>query len=67
MKENAIVKITELNGTLVYQTRSQGGQAIWNGTNYKGEKVASGVYLVLIRDDENIYKLATKIVIVSGR
>ena len=67
MKENAIVKITELNGTLVYQTRSQGGQAIWNGTNYKGEKVASGVYLVLIRDDENTDKLATKIVIVSGR
>jgi len=67
MKENAIVKITELNGTLVYQTRSQGGQAVWNGTNYKGEKVASGVYLVLIRDDENTYKLATKIVIVSGR
>ena len=67
MKENAIVKITELNGTLVYQTRSQGGQAVWNGTNYKGEKVASGVYLVLIRDDENTDKLATKIVIVSGR
>jgi hypothetical protein len=52
---------------LVYQTRSQGGQAVWNGTNYKGEKVASGVYLVLIRDDENTDKLATKIVIVSGR
>lgn len=67
MKENAIVKITELNGTLVYQTRSQGGQAVWNGTNYKGEKVASGFYLVLIRDDENTDKLATKIVIVSGR
>lgn len=67
MKENSIVKITELNGTLVYQTRSQGGQATWNGYNYKGEKVASGVYLVLIRDDENTDKLATKIVIVSGR
>lgn len=67
MKENSIVKITELNGTLVYQTRSQGGQATWNGFNYKGEKVASGVYLVLIRDDDNTDKLATKIVIVSGR
>jgi hypothetical protein len=33
---NAIVKITELDGKLVYQTRALGGQAIWNGRNYKG-------------------------------
>ena len=67
LKENALVKITELNGTLVYQTRTQGGQATWNGFNYLGNKVASGVYLVLVRDDENEYRLATKIVMVSGR
>jgi hypothetical protein len=67
LKENALVKITELNGSLVYQTRTQGGQAIWNGFNYLGKKVASGVYLVLVRDDENEYRLATKIVIISGR
>jgi hypothetical protein len=29
--DNAIVKIAEVNGRLVYQTRSLGGQAIWNG------------------------------------
>jgi hypothetical protein len=28
---NAIVKITELDGRLVFQTRALGGQAIWNG------------------------------------
>lgn len=67
LKENALVKITELNGTLVYQTRTQGGQATWNGFNYLGKKVASGIYLVLVRDDENEYRLATKIVIVAGR
>ena len=67
LKENALVKITELNGTLVYQTRTQGGTATWSGFNYLGNKVASGVYLVLVRDDENEYRLATKIVIVSGR
>ena len=33
---NAIVKITEIDGRLVYQTRALGGQAIWNGKNYKG-------------------------------
>ena len=64
---NGLVKIAELNGTLVYQTRALGGQAIWDGRNYNGQKVASGVYLVLIRDDNGKEKLATKIVIVSGR
>jgi hypothetical protein len=65
--DHALVKITELNGTLVYQTRTLGGQAIWDGKNYKGQKVASGVYLVLIRDESGNEKLVTKIVIVSGR
>lgn len=64
---NALVKITELNGILVYQTRALGGQAIWNGKNYLGNKIASGVYLVLVRDDNGLEKIATKIVVTSGR
>lgn len=48
---NAIVKITELDGRLVYQTRALGGQAVWDGRDYRGRKIASGVYLVLISDD----------------
>ncbi|MDE3253071.1 MAG: hypothetical protein KGO92_09725, partial [Bacteroidota bacterium] len=67
LTENALVKIAELNGRLVFQTRALGGQAIWNGRNYKGEKIASGVYLVLVRDDSGAEKLVTKIVITSGR
>jgi ligand-binding sensor domain-containing protein len=62
---NAIVKITELNGRLVYQTRALGGQAIWDGRNYKGQKISSGVYLVLISDDEKIAKAAAKIIFLS--
>lgn len=65
--DNALVKIAELNGKLVYQTRALGGQAIWNGRNYKGEKTASGIYLVLIRDDNGNEKTVAKIVITSGR
>lgn len=62
---NALVKITEMNGRLVYQTRSLGGQAIWDGKNYLGTKVSSGVYLVIIRDDDGQEKVATKIVITN--
>jgi len=60
--ENATVKITELDGRLVYQARALGGQVIWNGKDYKGKRVASGIYLVLITDDTRKENLATKIV-----
>jgi len=62
---NAIVKITELDGRLVFQTRALGGQAIWNGKNYKGQNIAAGVYLVLVNDDGKQEKIATKIVFVK--
>lgn len=61
LPEHALVKITELDGRLVYQTRSLGGQAVWNGRDSKGNKVSSGVYLVLISDEKNVFKLTTKI------
>lgn len=64
MKElplNAWVKITELDGRLVYQTRSLGGQAIWNGRNYKGERVNSGVYLIVVSNEDNSQHVAGKI------
>jgi ligand-binding sensor domain-containing protein len=62
---NAIVKITELDGRLVYQTRATGGQAVWNGLDYRGRKISTGVYLVLVNDDAGKEKLVTKIVFIS--
>ena len=62
---NAIVKITELDGRLVYQTRALGGQAVWNGKDYNGRRISSGVYLVLVTDDNRKENLATKIVFIS--
>ncbi|TAL41071.1 MAG: regulator, partial [Chitinophagaceae bacterium] len=62
---NAIVKITELDGRLVYQTRALGGQAVWDGKDYKGRRISSGVYLVLVSDDGRKENLATKIVFIN--
>lgn len=62
---NAVVKITELDGRLVYQTRALGGQAVWDGKDYKGRKISSGVYLVLIGDDGRKENLATKIIFIN--
>ena len=44
--EDADVKITDLNGTLVHKTIALGGQAVWDGKNGYGERVQTGVYLV---------------------
>ncbi len=62
---NAIVKITELDGRLVYQTRALGGQANWNGSNFKGQKISSGAYLVLVSDDGRKERIATKIFFIA--
>lgn len=65
LAENSIVKITELDGRLVYQTKALGGQAVWDGKDYKGRKISSGVYLILIGNDDKSEKAATKIVFIN--
>lgn len=62
---NSFVKITELNGRLVFQTRALGGQAVWNGLDYTGRRVSSGVYLVLVADELGQEKTAGKIVFIK--
>ncbi|MCX8020864.1 MAG: hypothetical protein N2747_10260 [Chitinophagaceae bacterium] len=65
--ENAVVKITETDGRLVFQTRALGGQAVWNGRNYKGEKVVSGAYLIFIQNTAGKETLAAKLFFISKR
>jgi sugar lactone lactonase YvrE len=68
LARDANVKITDINGRLVYETRSLGGQAIWDGRDYNGRKVASGVYLVLstaVQGLEVPDAVVTKVVVVN--
>jgi hypothetical protein len=62
---NSIVKITEMDGRLIYQTRALGGQAVWNGKDYRGRKISTGIYLVLVSDDGRNEKMVTKIVFIN--
>ncbi len=59
------VKITDINGNLIFAGTSVGGQFTWNGRNSKGKKVASGVYFVLAADSEGKEGIATKILIIK--
>lgn len=65
LAEQSVVKITELDGRLVYQTKALGGQAVWNGLNYRGQKISSGAYLVLVTSEGNNDKVAAKIFFMS--
>ena len=65
------VKILDTAGRLVYETnvvegqQVQGGKVVWNKTNLAGEKVASGVYIVLLSTEDGSESSSTKIAIVN--
>jgi hypothetical protein len=44
--EDAVVKITDVTGQVLFETRSLGGQAIWDGKDLDGQQAETGVYLV---------------------
>ncbi|WP_439181968.1 type IX secretion system anionic LPS delivery protein PorZ [Carboxylicivirga taeanensis] len=64
LMQNSIVKITTVSGKLVYQTNSLGGKAYWNGKNFGGERVKTGVYLVYVSDEGGELSGVTKILVV---
>jgi hypothetical protein len=49
------VKITDISGNLVNELNSFGGQAIWDGNDFNGNRVATGTYLLFLanRADRN--------------
>ncbi|MEM1121691.1 MAG: hypothetical protein AAGJ18_14665 [Bacteroidota bacterium] len=46
LARDANVKITDINGQLIFETAALGGQAIWDGRDFSGRKASTGVYLV---------------------
>ena len=44
--DGARVKITDINGYLVYETNALGGTATWSGKDQDNSPVSSGIYLI---------------------
>lgn len=65
------VKILDVAGNLVYETNVvegqelQGGKAVWNKKNLRGNNVASGIYVVLLSNDDASETSITKIAIIN--
>jgi ligand-binding sensor domain-containing protein len=59
------VRITDVNGNLVYETISNGGVATWDGCGISGERVTTGVYFAQCVSPNGKYKHITKILVVK--
>ena len=64
LTERARVKITDIEGNLVYEAVSQGGSIPWDTRSFSGNKVASGVYMLFISTSDNIETTVSKVMIV---
>lgn len=58
------VKITDISGNLINETTSTGGAATWNGLNLRGERPATGTYLVFVTNEDGSQAGVGKIVLV---
>jgi hypothetical protein len=65
LANNALVKITDVAGHLVYATTATGGTVTWNLTTPNGERVRSGVYLVLSTDADGKNGCVSKVAVLS--
>ncbi|MCB0403057.1 MAG: hypothetical protein KDD41_13300 [Flavobacteriales bacterium] len=59
------VRITDISGNIVFETTSLGGQAIWDGKDFHGNRVQSGVYMVFNGSPEGTLKAAAKILFLN--
>ena len=62
---DARVKITDVSGELVFETKANGGQAIWSGKNKFDERVATGVYLVFSVNAFGEEEMVSKILFIN--
>jgi hypothetical protein len=62
---DASVKITDMGGNMVYETKAQGGTAVWNVKDYNGNRAATGVYLIYCSTADGTSTFVSKIAIVE--
>ncbi len=65
LAQNANVKITDIYGNLIFQTKAAGGTATWNGKNYNGKKAETGTYLVFSSSENGEESMVAKIAVIE--
>ncbi|AXG73927.1 T9SS C-terminal target domain-containing protein [Flavobacterium arcticum] len=62
--DNANIKITDIEGNLVYETTSEGGTVLWDTRAFGRYKVASGVYMIFIASEDATETKVKKVMII---
>lgn len=62
--DKANIKITDIEGNLVYETTSEGGTIEWDTTAFGKYKVASGVYMIFISAQDGVETKVKKVMII---
>ena len=62
---NAEVRITDIEGNVVFSDRANGGTITWNGRLYSGERAATGVYLIFASNDDGSQTKVAKLLFVN--
>jgi hypothetical protein len=62
--DKAIIKITDIEGNLVFETTSAGGTIEWDTTAFGNYRVTSGVYMVFVSAQDGSETTVKKIMIV---
>lgn len=65
LAERTHIRIVDTAGNLVHQAVANGGVHEWNLTNTKGQRVASGIYFVLMTNNDGTDTATTKIAVVN--
>lgn len=58
------VKITDMDGNLVFEATSQGGTVSWDTHSFVGRKVRSGVYMIFISSQDGSAKTVKKLMVI---
>jgi flagellar hook assembly protein FlgD len=57
------VRITDIAGNLVFETIAEGTQMVWDGNDMNGNRVGTGIYLVMATVDQGGGSKVVKIMI----
>lgn len=53
LTDGALVKISDSSGSVIWQSRAEGGMITWNLTNASGNRVRSGIYYIFASSAPN--------------
>ncbi len=59
------VKFTDISGNVVFETIALGGQAIWDGKTFDGQKVSTGIYLVFCTNEDGTKTQVSKLLFMN--